>query len=270
MEKYVKLYLQNQNNEKTKRNYQSILKEFALKVGKPIEDITLENLISWREGLTGSSCTIAYKVGVIKRFFAFLYDNDFIQKNISKSLTAPRSVNKQEYLLTQADVLRLIKSGKNARDKAIVSLMASTGLRVAELCNISLKDIDDEGDIKILGKGSKWRTVHVNTTTKQYIEKYLPTRQRGSDRLFVSNNGTPMQERSIRHTIRVLGFRIGIEGLHPHMLRHYFATAMLDHGVPIEQISLCMGHGSIVTTQRYAKIRNEKAVVKKVMDINIL
>ena len=112
--------------------------------------------------------------------------------------------------------------------------------------------------------------VHINDKTMGYLTTYLETRKDGIDNLFVSNGHSPMFPNSINRTLKRLAKKAGIKkNIHNHSLRHLWATSMLDNGVSLERIQLCMGHSDISVTTRYAKIRNAEQVVRETMEIEV-
>ena len=142
-------------------------------------------------------------------------------------------------------------------------------MRISELINITLSDFEGN-DIHIVGKGSKRRVVHINDKTMGYIKAYMVVRKDGVDNLFVSNQHTKMNPDSVNKTLKKLANKAGIDkNIHNHSLRHLWATCMLDNNVPLERIQLCMGHSDISVTTRYAKIRNEREVVRETMEIEV-
>lgn len=266
LERYLKATV---NNVKTLDSYKRELAEMLNFIGKAEEDITLDDLNNWKDSLCGSSATLAHKINTVKRYFTFLYDLDIIDKNVAKSLKAPSVHNKEKKPLTAEEVNLLIEVGKNPRDKAIVSLMASTGLRVSEMCNIKLSDIDGR-EIVITGKGDKQRTLYLNDKTYEYMQEYLAVRKGDIDTLFVSNRNTKMVPRALNNTLKCLGRRAGIEDadrIHNHLMRCTNATMLLDNGVPVNRIQVALGHSNINTTMRYAKNRNKHEIVKETMGI---
>ena len=267
------LYLGTLRSDSTKKSYGKDLKDMLGYIGKDEADITLPDLLDWVNHMKekgNSTATIARRIGTCKRYFEFLMDVELIEKNPAKKLKAPRIVNKVEPTLTSDEVKAIIDCTTNPRDRAIIATLASTGMRISELVNITLDDFDGD-DVNIVGKGSKRRVVHLNDTAMGYINEYLKVRKDGVDNLFVSNRHTPMNPDNINKTLKMLAKKAGVEkNIHNHSLRHLWATSMLDHGVPIEQIQLCMGHSDISVTTRYAKIRNERAVVRNVMDIEVI
>lgn len=268
---YIDLYINAKvNSPNTKISYTHDLNSMADFINKPIEEINEFDILEWKKSLEDfSSATIARRIGSVKRFFNFLYENDYIKTNPAKNIKPPKITNKEEDTLTMEQMNDIIACGKNARDKAILAVLASTGLRISELCNIKFADLDENNNIKVLGKGNKWRYVHLNTKVKHYVNDYLKVRKDGCDYLFVSNNHTKMSPRSLHHTIKVMANRANVSGVHAHSMRHYFATALLDNEVPINQISMVMGHADISTTLRYAKIRDKKAVTEQIMNTEL-
>lgn len=268
----LSMYIGTLNNANTKRNYGNDIRFMLEYVGKEECDITLPDLLAWKADMTAnnlSTATIARRIGSVKRYFKFLVDMELVDTDPSKKLKAPKIVNKVEPTLTKDEVNMMLDCGKNPRDKAIMAMLASTGMRISELVNIKLDDFDGD-DISILGKGNKRRMVHLNPKTMEYLHDYLEVRKDGVDNLFVSNQHTPMRPEAINDMLKCNAERAGVDkNVHNHSFRHMFATCMLDNSVPIEQIQLCMGHSDISVTTRYAKIRNERQVVRDVMNIEV-
>lgn len=267
----LELYIGTLRTENTKKSYRRDLINMLRYINKDEIEITLADLLAWVNWMNDegkSTATIARRIGTCKRYFEFLFDIDVIEINPSKKLRPPKIVNKSEPTLTSDEVNKMIDVAKNPRDKAIVATLASTGMRISELLNVQIDDFDGD-DISIVGKGNKRRLVHINEKTMRYIEDYLKVRKDSSiNNLFVTSNDTPLHPDNVNRTLKNLASKAGIDkNVHNHSLRHMFATTMLDHHVPIEQIQLCMGHSDISVTTRYAKIRNERQVVRNVMDI---
>ena len=268
----LNIYLGTLRSDNTKKSYGKDLRYMLSYINKNENEITIADLLDWVNHMkenNNSTATVARRVGSAKRYFEFLVDMEFIDRNPAKKLKAPKIVNKVEPTITSDDVNSLINSATNPRDKAIVALLASTGMRISELINIKLSDFEGN-DIHIVGKGSKRRMVHVNDKTMQYIKAYMIVRKGGVDNLFVSNQHTKMNPDSVNRTLKKLANKAGIDkNVHNHSLRHLWATCMLDNNVPLERIQLCMGHSDISVTTRYAKIRNEREVVRKTMEIEV-
>ena len=270
--KRLDLYIGTLNNENTKKSYRTDVECMMDFVGKNEEDITLADLLAWKVDMQergNSTATMARRIGSVKRYFDFLVDIDVIVKDPSKKLKAPKVVNKVETTLTADDVHKMLACTNSKRDKAIIATLASTGMRISELINIKMDDIDGD-DIHIIGKGSKRRVVHINEKTREYIHDYLVNRKFDSDKLFASNSDTPMLPNNINRTLKRLANEAGLDkNVHNHSFRHLWATSMLDHGVPIDRIQVCMGHSDISVTRRYAETRNKREVIRETMNIEV-
>lgn len=268
----VNLYIGTLRSENTKKSYGKDIKYMLGYINKEESDITLADLldwVNWMQEKGNSSATIARRIGTAKRYFSFLVDIEVLDADPSVKLTAPKVVNKVEPTLTSDEIQRILACAKNPRDKAIIATLASTGMRISELINIKLDDFDGN-DVYIIGKGNKRRLIHINDKAMGYINDYLKVRKDGVDNLFVSNQHTPMLADNINRTLKRLANKAGVEkNIHNHSLRHLWATSMLDHGVSLERIQLCMGHSDISVTTRYARIRNERQVVHDVMEIEV-
>lgn len=268
----LNIYLGTLRSENTKKSYGKDLRYMLSYIGKNEDEITLVDLLGWVNHMkenNNSTATIARRVGSAKRYFEFLHDMELIDHNTAKKLTAPRIVNKVEPTLTSSEVSCMIECATNPRDKAIVATLASTGMRISELINIMLDDFEGN-DVNIIGKGSKRRVVHINDKTMGYIKAYMVVRKDGVNNLFVSNQYTKMNPDSVNKMLKKLATRAGInKNVHNHSLRHLWATCMLDNNVSLERIQLCMGHSDISVTTRYAKIRNEREVVRETMEIEV-
>ena len=252
----LSMYIGTLNNANTKRNYGNDIRFMLEYVGKDEKDITLADLLAWKTDMVNNGLSTA----TIARL---------IDSNPSRKLKAPKIVNKVEPTLTKDDVNMMLDCGKNPRDKAIMAMLASTGMRISELISIKLDDFDGD-DISIVGKGNKRRLVHINEKTMRYLEDYLKVRKDGVDNLFVSNQHTPMRPEAINEMLKKSAERAGVDkNVHNHSFRHMFATCLLDNSVPIEQIQLCMGHSDISVTTRYARIRNERNVIRNCMGMEI-
>jgi integrase/recombinase XerC len=144
------------------------------------------------------------------------------------------------------------------RDLAIVELMYSSGLRVSEAANINLEDFEEEMSfLRVLGKGSKTRLVPIGRYAKAAIENWILERSKYSDKssaLFINLKGSRLTVRSIQLRLKRLALKQGLPPIHPHMLRHSFATHMLESSGDLRTIQELLGHSSLSTTQIYTKL----------------
>ncbi|GBU09555.1 tyrosine recombinase XerD [Gammaproteobacteria bacterium] len=209
-----------------------------------------------------------------KRFFQFLVDEEYRQDNpthnlkIAKFYTAlPKPINEDmvELLLDAPD----FDTALGLRDKAMLEMLYSCGLRVSELINITYLDLDlVRGGIKIIGKGKKERLIPISTEAVAWLQRYLNDARSkliGTNKhniLFVSNRGKLMTRQAFWHIIKKYAAVAGIYvNISPHTLRHAFATHLVNHGADLRSVQSLLGHSSLSTTQIYthvAKMRLKK------------
>lgn len=201
-------------------------------------------------------------VTVVKKFLEHYnidYLNDF--KKPQKSRNLPKSLNGED-IKKLLEVVEIqvndteYKKQQKTRDKTIINLLYSTGIRVSELVNLENKDIDfNERTIRINGKGDKERIVIFDKETRFLIEQYLYTKKEDSPYLFSNRNGDKFSVRGIEKIIKKCGEKAGIKKkITPHILRHSFATHLLQNGADLKVIQQLLGHSSLSTTQIYTEI----------------
>jgi integrase/recombinase XerD len=197
----------------------------------------------------------------LKVFFRFLKKEGILEKDVGKYFEMPKVWQLIPEVLTFSEVERLLGSPDpsnwlGARDKAILELLYATGIRVSELCNLKICDVDD-CFVKVLGKGKKERVVPVGGPSLEAIDHYLIhfRKEAGSDFLFLSRNQNPLDRISVYQRVRYYAKKSGIEkNISPHTLRHSFATHLLENGADLRLIQEMLGHEEIATTDRYTHI----------------
>ena len=197
-----------------------------------------------------------------KGFFRFLKKNSIIRSSPFDLITAPKAPNYLPEVLSPEDVSQLLNfkpsDSLEMRDLAIVELMYSSGLRVSEAANINLEDFEEEMSfLRVLGKGSKTRLVPIGRYAKAAIENWVLERSKFSDEssaLFINLKGSRLTVRSIQLRLKRLALKQGLPSIHPHMLRHSFATHMLESSGNLRTIQELLGHSSLSTTQIYTKL----------------
>ena len=197
-----------------------------------------------------------------KGFFRFLKKNGLISTSPFDLVTAPKSASNLPEVLTPEDVEQLLNFKPigllEIRDMAIVEVMYSSGLRVSETVNINISDFEEEMDfIRVLGKGSKTRLVPMGRFAVSAVKNWLTERKKidnNSDALFLSSRGTRLSVRSVQLRLKKMATKQGLPPIHPHMLRHSFATHMLESSGDLRTIQELLGHSSLSTTQIYTKL----------------
>ena len=214
--------------------------------------------------------SIARNISSIKSFYKFLVIQKYITNNPSDSIFQPKLKKSLPNILTEEEVLKLldIKLTDNFsyRNKAMLELMYASGLRVSELVNLKLQDIDLNQDIiRTFGKGSKERVIPIGDYAKEYLEKYIyeyrgsMLKKEASEYLFLNNHGKKMTRQGFFKIIKKIAQEKGInKDLSPHTLRHSFASHLLKYGADLRTIQELLGHSDISTTQIYTHITNEE------------
>ena len=213
--------------------------------------------------------SIARKISTLRSFFKYLAREKLIQSNPAKSVSTPKVEKPLPTILTVDEAFRLMKSpenhyvksfrgrieGKVLRDRAILELLYSSGLRVSELVGLNWNQLDFSlGIVKVLGKGRKERIVPIGTKAIEALKAYLERRGDLEDEepLFINSRGGRLTTRSVGRLIKKYTKTSGLfQKISPHSLRHSFATHLLDAGADIREIQEMLGHVSLSTTQRY-------------------
>ena len=205
-------------------------------------------------------------------FFKYLLNHELINENPLNEIESPKYKKTiPSYVFeTKLNELLEVSYGKDkrlvARNKLIIHLLFDSGVRVSELINIRVLDIDfNERSIKVFGKGSKDRYVFFSKKSLIKMEEWLMYHKELSlgEYLFVNYKGEQLSVRSVEKIIKCMGKKIGID-IHPHMLRHTFATDLLNKGADLRMIQELLGHENLDTTQIYTHVSNSK--IKEVYD----
>jgi integrase/recombinase XerD len=223
----------------------------------------------YRKGLDSRS--VARHLVTIRNFFRFMLMEELIAEDPAANIESPKfrhslpdflSVEEVDQLLRQPDAT----TTGGLRDKVMIELMYSTGLRVSELCSLRLADVQmDAGCLRCIGKGNKERIVPVGRKALAGVQEYLRKVRpellsgRASPFLILSNKGGKMARTSFWKTLGEYGRKAGLrKSLSPHMLRHSFATHLLDRGADLRSVQIMLGHSDISTTQIYTHVVEER------------
>lgn len=236
----------------------------------PFHAVTLENLRSYVDHLRRlklSNRSIARKVTTLRGFFGFLAEEGELTTNPAELLIAPKFGDSLPKFLTARQVNGILEAPENSartglRDRAMLDLLYATGLRVSELIQLRVGDLDDsEGVVKVIGKGNKQRFVPVGRDALKSLEEYCTLQRpkllkgRTSTYLFVTARGTRMTRQAFWKLLRGHGKSAGIfRNLSPHVLRHTFATHLLEGGADLRSLQTMLGHADIGTTQIYTHV----------------
>ena len=213
--------------------------------------------------------SIARNITTLKNFYKFLILEEKIKDNPWEVVEAPKLGKYLPNVLTYEEALDLLEFPLNTkfdyRNKAMLELMYGTGLRVSEVCNLTTRDIDFTNCyLRCMGKGSKERIVPLNNYIIHYLKKYLEYRplmkcKKDNDYLFLNNHGNKLTRQGFEKVLNTLLSNKNIDKkITPHMLRHSFATYMINNGADLRSVQILLGHSDITTTTIYTHIANEK------------
>lgn len=256
-------YLKDERNysDKTILNYKMDLENFYNYINKKkTKKIDFDFLQEYIENLSQkkySTKSIQRHISSLKSYFKFLYNKNYINVNPAELLCLPKNEIKLPNYLTIIDLEKIYELDLSLRDKLIVELLYSTGIRLSELVNIKLSDINFyDKTIKVLGKGNKERYVLFGSVCSKLLKEYINNENRVY--LLLNKNGNKLSERGVEYIIEKIFKSVNVHAkLTPHTLRHTFATHMLDNGCDLVTVQKLLGHSDLSTTSIYTHISNE-------------
>ena len=244
----------------------SRLRDWTAKNQLDLLKLTRQDLREWLIDLSSQKLGESSKrrmVSAVRGFYKFLMFEGHVEKNPADDLVSP---NKGVYLprfLNQSEIETLlsapdVSTESGLRDRAVLELMYASGLRVSEVVNLKIGDVDlDSGILTTTGKGSKTRRVPVGTSAVEWVKSYLAVRRKHEnievENLF-TNSGRPLTRQLIHSFIKAYADKCGFDGVSPHTLRHSFATHLVQNNADIRSVQQMLGHADISTTQIYTHI----------------
>lgn len=275
--KYINEYLEylkviKKYSENTTTNYKLDILEFNEYIQGNILNITKEDINSYLEKLyldKLNKTSISRKLSSLRNFYNYLLKKEYINfnyfslyKNPHKDTNLPKYVKEDD--IDKMFAIPDTRKPLGQRNLCIIRMLYSTGVRVSELVNIKIKDINiKDRTIKILGKGSKERIVVFGNNTEKVLEEYLKQGRtilniKNNEYLFLNNQGNKLSDRYVRiiidDTIKKASIKMHV---HPHMLRHTFATSMLNNGADLVSVQDLLGHSSLDTTSIYTHVSED-------------
>lgn len=278
LDAYIKNFLKYLGIERnvsihTLRAYERDLKDFSEYCHAQPEDIDMIDIrgfISEQINKGKSKNTVSRKLATLRSFFSYLYQEGYVKINQAKLVPAPKTSKHLPNFLSVDDAFNLVQTPEGiglipVRDRAILELLYSSGLRVSEIAGLNIDDLNmREGMVKAKGKGKKERIVPVGNKAMDALKSYLIERKLykkkksipdSDNALFLNRNGERLTDRQIRRIVVKYARAIGIDGqIGPHTLRHTFATHLLFGGADLRVIQELLGHSSLSTTQKYTHL----------------
>lgn len=260
---YLKLFLDAKKiegcSERTVQYYRTTIERFFISITTPIRKVTTEQirhyLVDYQQINNCSKVTVDNVRRNISSFFSWLEEEDYILKSPMKRIHKIKTKQQVKETISDEAIEQLRDNCNCIRDLAIIDLLYSTGIRVGELVNLDISDIDfDARECVVFGKGDKERKVYFDAKAKIHLQDYLSSRKDNNPALFVTLDSPfdRLKISGVEIRIRKLGRSLNMEKIHPHKFRRTMATRAIDKGMPIEQVQKLLGHSQIDTTMQYA------------------
>lgn len=248
-------------SERTLNYYRTTVEHLISQIETGVRKISTEEireyLSNYQKRNSCSNVTIDNIRRNISSFFSWLEEEDYILKSPMKRIHKIKTKTVVKNIISDEGIEKLRDNCKEKRDLAIIDLLYSTGIRVGELVNLNIEDIDLEGrECIVYGKGDKERRVYFDAKAKVHLKEYIDARTDNNEALFVTldepHNRLKISGVEIR--LRKLGRMLDLDRIHPHKFRRSMATRAIDKGMPIEQVQKILGHSQIDTTMQYAMV----------------
>lgn len=260
---YLKLFLDAKKiegcSERTVQYYRTTIERFFISITTPIRKVTTEQirhyLVDYQQINNCSKVTVDNVRRNISSFFSWLEEEDYILKSPMKRIHKIKTKQQVKETISDEAIEQLRDNCNCIRDLAIIDLLYSTGIRVGELVNLDISDIDfDARECVVFGKGDKERKVYFDAKAKIHLQDYLSSRKDNNPALFVTLDSpfNRLKISGVEIRMRKLGKSLNMEKIHPHKFRRTMATRAIDKGMPIEQVQKLLGHSQIDTTMQYA------------------
>lgn len=260
---YLQLFLDAKKIEgcsvRTIQYYSSTVERMLQNITQPIRKITTEEirkyLVDYQKINNCSKVTVDNIRRNISSFFSWLEEEDYILKSPMKRIHKIKTKQPVKEIISDEAIELLRDNCECSRDLAMIDLLYSTGIRVGELVNLNISDVNfGARECVVFGKGDKERKVYFDAKAKLHLQNYLGKRDDDNPALFVTLNAphNRLKISGVEIRIRTLGRKLGMVKIHPHKFRRTMATRAIDKGMPIEQVQKILGHSQIDTTMQYA------------------
>lgn len=264
-ESYMEMFLAAKKiegcSERTIEYYRVTISGLLRVITTHIRQITTDDLREYlsfyQEKNSCSKTTVDNIRRNLSSFFSWLEDEDHIIKSPIRRIHKIRTGTKVKSVLSDENIENLRDNCKQLRDLAMIDVLYSTGIRVGELVNLNIEDIDfEERECIVYGKGNKERKVYFDARTKLHLKQYIESRVDNNPALFVTLDSPYDRLRisGVEIRLRNMGRELNIDRVHPHKFRRSMATKAIDKGMPIEQVQRLLGHQQIDTTMHYAMV----------------
>lgn len=248
-------------SERSLKYYRTTLSKMIVKIDKSVRQVETNDIRAYISDYENESnagkVTLDNIRRIISSFFAWLEDENYIVKSPARRIHKIRVGKTVKDVYSDEELEQMRDACTNSRDLAIIDVLSSTGIRVGELVNLNIEDVDfEKRECVVLGKGNKQRKVYFDARTKIHLYDYIASRHDETTALFVSLNNphNRLSIRGIETILHKVGSNLKSTKVHPHKFRRTLATKAIDKGMPIEQVQVLLGHSQINTTLRYAMV----------------
>jgi integrase/recombinase XerC len=237
------------------------------------EPLTIREFLAYLYGQNYTKSTTARKLATLRSFYKFLIRRGVVSVNPLSTIRTPKQEKRLPKTLDLEQVQKLLDAPGDgdllsARDKAMLEILYSSGIRVSELVELEMQDLDlQEGVLRVKGKGRKDRLTPIGSQAIKAIQRYFDLRQQDArcqqsnaqQRVFLNKHGQPLSTRSVRRKLDKYLVSAGLDpGISPHTLRHSFATHLLNNGADLRSVQELLGHQSLSTTQIYTHLTTSR------------
>lgn len=264
LQQFLSTKLVEGNSKKTIGHYRLIIKMMIDYFGKSIKDISTADLryylARYQQDRDVNNNTLDGMRRVFSSFFAWLNDEGFIQRNPCRGLNKIKAEKTIQKPFSDEDREKLRCACKRERDLAIIEFLYSSGVRVSEMIGLNRENIRFlERETVVLGKGAKERIVYLNASACLHLKAYLGTREDNNPALFASIKKPygRLTVAAVEAILRGLGRKVGVKKVHPHRYRRTAATNALNRGMPLQEVSMMLGHAKVETTMIYCTVEQE-------------
>lgn len=262
-DEYLQLFLDAKRiegcSDRTIQYYSVTVDKMLQKIQTPVRKISTEEirkyLVDYQKINDCSKVTVDNVRRNISSFFSWLEEEDYILKSPMRRIHKIKTKQPVKEIISDEAIEMLRDHCQCPRDLAMIDLLYSTGIRVGELVNLNISDVDFEArECVVFGKGDKERRVYFDAKAKLHLLNYLSERKDNNPALFVTLDAPydRLKISGVEIRIRTLGRKLNMEKIHPHKFRRTMATRAIDKGMPIEQVQKLLGHSQIDTTMQYA------------------
>lgn len=278
-EEYLTMFLDAKTIEgcsrRTIQYYRVTIERMLHNITQSVRKITTEDMRSYLSDYQKINNCSKVTVDNVRRnlssFFSWLEEENYILKSPMRRIHKIKTNQQVKEVISDEDIERLRDKCTCKRDLAMIDLLYSTGIRVGELVNLNISDVDFEArECVVFGKGGKERRVYFDAKAKLHLQKYIDSRTDSNPALFVTLDSPydRLKISGVEIRMRELGRSVKISKIHPHKFRRTMATRAIDKGMPIEQVQKILGHSQIGTTMQYAMVNQNNVKMSHIKFIS--